>query len=229
MLFSLMNLPYWIFLGMGILLFLTVILTGGGDDDLDADVDHGLLDLDADADTDSDFSATEILGWFGFGKAPLVLLLATDLSLIGVVGWLLNVVVGVAIGQVPAGLWSGLVLAATLTISFTLGSLIARPVGKVFAQFGEDASSDRLIGCIGTVSSASLHLSQENRIAQVDVLDPARNLVSIATVLPDWATTIPRRGDKVVVIDRQGSHYLVIAKDSPDSDRWFNSSSQPES
>ncbi|WP_431661313.1 DUF1449 domain-containing protein [Pantanalinema rosaneae] len=205
---------------MGILLFLTVILTGGGDDDLDADVDQGLLDLDAE--TDSDFSATQILAWLGFGKAPLVLLLATDLSLIGVLGWLLNVVVGVAIGQVPAGLWSGFVLATTLFLSLTLGSLIARPVGKVFAQFGEDASSDRLIGCIGTVSSASLHHSQENRIAQVDVLDPARNLVSIATVLPDWATTIPRRGDKVVVIDRQGSYYLVIAKDSADSDRWFN-------
>jgi len=49
MLFSLVNLPYWICLAAGVLLYLMVILTGGGDDQLDTDAD---ADVDADADPD---------------------------------------------------------------------------------------------------------------------------------------------------------------------------------
>ena len=73
MLFHPANLPYWIFLGMGVLLFLFVIISGGGDDD---------VDIDTDVDTDADFDFNGLfLGWLGIGKAPLILLLATDLSL----------------------------------------------------------------------------------------------------------------------------------------------------
>ncbi|HEY9674255.1 MAG TPA: hypothetical protein V6D11_22640 [Waterburya sp.] len=39
MLFDIVNLPYWIFLIMGVLLFL-VITISGGDDDLDLDIDR---------------------------------------------------------------------------------------------------------------------------------------------------------------------------------------------
>jgi hypothetical protein len=150
------------------------------------------------------------------------LLLATDLSLLGVVGWILNVAVIQGFQQIPEGFWAGIVFAAALAIALFLGSLISRPLSRVFAQFGEDASGDRLIGCIGTVSSAVIPAYQAGRIGQVDVLDSARNLVTIPTVHPDWATITPRRGDKVLVIDRQSQNYLVIVKDSPDQDYWFN-------
>ena len=94
MLFDLANLPYWIFLGMGVLLFLLVIVSGGGDDDIDIDAD---VDLDVDLDVDADFGSDtdtdadgeggiEILGWLGIGNAPLILLLATDCSLLGLFG-----------------------------------------------------------------------------------------------------------------------------------------------
>jgi hypothetical protein len=33
-------------------------------------------------------------------------------------------------------------------------------------------------------------------------------------------------GDKVLVIDRQSDNYLVILKDGPDHDRWFNNPPQ---
>ena len=71
MLFDLANLPYWILLGIGVVLFLLVIISGGGDSD---------LDIDADADVDADLGSWEIWGWLGFGQAPLILLLATDLK-----------------------------------------------------------------------------------------------------------------------------------------------------
>lgn len=227
MLFDLSNLPYWIFLGMGVLLYVFVIVSGGGDDDLDLDADADLdvdadldgdgnpFDLDTDADADGNFSAAQVLGWLGIGKAPLILLLATDLSLWGVLGWMLNVALS---GNVFLGLF---VLIGSLIAALVLGGFIARPIGSAFASFGEDASSDRLIGCVGTVSTALIPVVHENKIGQVDVLDAARNLVTVNAVLPEWATTIPARGSKVLVIDRTLHLYLVIAKDSPDQDQWL--------
>ncbi|NEQ25658.1 MAG: DUF1449 family protein, partial [Microcoleus sp. SIO2G3] len=98
MIFNFANLPYWILLGSGVLLYLFVIFSGGGGDDADLDVDADVdADLDADADVDADggdFSIASALGWLGIGKAPLVLLLATDLSLWGLLGWMLNITVG---------------------------------------------------------------------------------------------------------------------------------------
>jgi hypothetical protein len=208
MLFSLSHLPYWIVLAIGVLLFLLVIFAGGGDADGDMDID---------ADAEAGFSLGQAVGWLGFGKAPLLLLLATDFSLLGVVGWMLNVLAGS-----PTGFGAGLVLGVALAVALAGGSLVSRPLSKIFAQFGEDASGDRLIGCVGTVSSALIPALGDRRIGQVDVFDTARNRVTIATARPDWSTICPRRGEQVLVIDRQPDYYLVIAKDSPDQDTWFS-------
>ena len=72
-----------------------------------------------------------------------------------------------------------------------MGGLIARPIGKIFAEFSEDASSDRLIGCIGIVTSAYIPMENLARIGQIDVLDTKRNLLTVIAVLPDWATIAP--------------------------------------
>lgn len=215
MLFSPVNLPYWILLGTGVLLFLAVIFSGGGDNELDAD---------ADAEVDGDASSLDVLSWLGFGQAPLILLLATDLSLWGILGWMFNVWVGSSQGGIPAGFWGSGILVVSLAIALFLGGLIARPIGKALAAFGEDTSSDRLIGCVGTVSSALIPAYQDQRIGQVDVLDSARNLVTVNAILPEWATVIPRQGDKVLIIDRESQGYLVITPNSPDQDRWLANS-----
>ncbi|MBD1931603.1 MULTISPECIES: OB-fold-containig protein [Cyanophyceae] len=219
MLFNPANLPYWIFLGMGVLLFLLVIVSGGGDSDVDADVD-------VDADAEGEFGGLEILGWLGIGKAPLILLLGTDFSLWGVIGWMLNVWVGSLTGGIPSRFFGlgGVVLLGSMAISLFLGGLISRPLGKIFASFGEDASSDRLIGCIGTVSSAFIPHQHRNKIGQVDVIDSARNLVTINATLPNWANVLPRRGEKVLVIERWEQYYLVVAKDSLDQEHWLENS-----
>lgn len=218
MLFSSVNSPYWIFLGIGILLFLLIILSGGGDDaDLDADIEANSAD---------DFGSWEILGWLGIGQAPLSILLATDFSLWGIFGWMLNIWLGSLLGDIPTQLFGlgGVVFVVSLLLSLFTGSLIARPLGKIFASFGEDASSDRLIGCIGTVNSAFIPAENKGKIGQVDVIDLARNLVTISAVLPTWANIIPYRGQKVLVIERQSQIYLVVAKDSSDQERWMANS-----
>ena len=209
MLFNSANMPYWILLGMGVLLFLFVIVSGGGDDDIDVDTD-----------TDFDLSGLA-LGWMGIGKAPLILLLATDLSLWGLFGWMFNVWLGEFTDRVPSGVWIFIVLILSLVASLFTGGLIARPIGKIFAEFGEDTSSDRLIGRHGTVSSATIPVEKRGRIGQVDIIDKSGNLVTINATVPEWATVIPRHGEKVIAIERQQDVYLAIAKDSPDIDRWL--------
>lgn len=234
MLFNLANLPYWIFLGMGVLLFLLVIVSGGGDDDFDVDTDVDVdvdadvstWDIDADADADGDFSLGQMLGWLGIGKAPLILLLAIDFSLLGVLGWIFNVAIGSVTGSIPTGLLGGAVAGVSLLITLFTGGLIARPLGKIFASFGEDASGDRLIGCHGIVSSSSIPSADQGKIGQVDVRDPAGNLVTINATLPTWAKIVPGRGTEILVIDRQPNSYLVVTKNSSDQDEWLAHSPQ---
>ncbi len=247
MLFNLANLPYWLFLGIGVMFFVLVIVSGGGDDDLDTDTDVD-FDVDADADfdidtdanfdidtdseidinTDSDsnnlpeFLPLQILGWLGLGKVPLMLLLAIYFTNWGVSGWILNVIIGSFIGEIPGGFLGGIIFFVSLFISMFIGGLIARPVGKIFASFGEDVDGNRLIGCVGIVSSKTIPYLIEGKIGQVDVLDSARNLVTISVSLPDWAKVIPHRGESILIIDQQQHCYIGIAKDSYDEDKWLN-------
>ncbi|WP_008308345.1 OB-fold-containig protein [Leptolyngbya sp. PCC 6406] len=243
MLFSSINLPYWIFLGAGITLFLFVIVSGGSDDDLDADVDADVdadLDFDVDADVDVDVDADvggdsfwgidgdgeglsplQILAWFGVGRTPLLLLLAMDLTLWGFMGWVLNVALGDVLNQPPVGLLALGVFGGSLIFALMVGSLLSQPIGRIFAAFGEDASSDRLVGCLGTVTSAFIPLEESGKIGQVDVKDAACNLVTISAKLPTWATITLRRGARVIVIERQGGYYLVIGQDTVDQARWL--------
>jgi hypothetical protein len=237
MLFNIANLAYWIFLSIGVVLFILVILAGGGDDDLGVDTDVDVdVDIDVDADIDispsldldthlggeEEFSPLEILGWLGIGKAPLMLLLAIYFSTWGVTGWLLNVILGTVTGSIPSGLLSFGVLILSLLISLFIGSLISRPLGKVFASFGDDISSDRLIGCVGTVTSKTLPYLIEGKIAQADVLDESDNLVTVSVSLPEWARVIPHRGEKILIIEHTNHGYIGIAKDSSDEDKWLN-------
>ena len=240
MVFSLVNLPYWILLGAGIVLFLFVIFSGGGDDDLDVDVDadvdidvdadfdlnsETLVDLDADADADSEGSglgALQVLAWFGIGRTPLVLLLAMDFTLWGFAGWVLNVAIADGLQRSPTGGLAVFVFFTSLAFALVVGGWLSRPIGKIFAAFGEDASSDRLVGCLGTVTSAFVPFEGSGKIGQVDVKDAAANLVTVSAKLPDWANITLRRGAKVLVIERTGGHYLVIAQNSIDQERWLS-------
>ena len=225
MLFSLANLSYWIFLGIGIVLFLLVIISGGGDDDveLDADLDAD-SDLDFEGDGDGEFSSLQFLSWLGFGKAPLILLLAVDFSIWGMSGWILNVFVGNFTGKIPTRLFGfgGLILAASFIIGIIIGSLIANPLGKIFASFGEDASSSRLFGCLGIVNSKIVPYEGNNQIAQADVLDPARNLVTIPVCLPSWAKIVPKNGEEILIIEQNEKYYLAILNQGEDRNTWQN-------
>ena len=227
MLFDPANFAYWIFLGIGVSLFLLVIVSGGGDDDIDVDADvDGDLDLDGDIDGDADgeFNSLQFLGWLGFGKAPLILLLAIDFCLWGLTGWILNLIVGSLTGKIPTNLigLGGLILLISGSFSLAIGSFIARPLGKISAAFGEDTSSDRLIGCLGIVTSKQVPYEKQKTIAQADIIDPANNLVTVAVCLPSWATEVPLNNQEIIVIEQTEAYYLVIKNQGSDREAWMN-------
>jgi hypothetical protein len=203
MVFDLSNLPYWIFLGTGLVLFV-VSISAGGEDALEGEAEVGFF--------------TELLfGWLGIGSVPFVLLLAADLSLWGILGWMANVLLGVKDGAA-----SGLIFIASGVVGVLLGGAIARPIGKIFfAPFSEDASSDRLIGCLGTVSAAQIPRMESGKVGQVDLIDAAKNLVTVNAVIPNDARVMPQRGDRVIAIEQCDDFFVVIADGSIDRDRWL--------
>ncbi|NCO75728.1 MAG: YqiJ family protein [Cyanobacteria bacterium] len=242
MLFDTANLTYWIFLGIGIFLFMLVILSGGGEDqDLDSDVDFD-ADVDADIDLesniesnitpdlanyhDSDLNFLSILSWFGLGKCPLLILLAINFSTWGVSGWFLNVTIGGFLNTIPQGFLGVVIFLASFIFSIFIGKLFSHPIGKIFANFGEETEGDRLIGCNGSVTSRQIPYLIEGRIAQADVVDSAGNLVTIEVCLPEWAKVVPHRGQEILIIDRQKHCFIAIAKDTSDQDKWLNSISK---
>ncbi len=239
------NLLYWVLIGIGVTFFLLIIISGGGDEggNIDSDVDINFesnsfsLDADVEADIESDisgdgdeFNPLQVLTWFGLGKAPLMILLGIDFSAWGIAGWTLNTILGTLTGTIPVRFFGlgGMVFLGSLFIGLWTGKLLSYPIGQIFSSFGEDVTSERLIGCVGTVSSKTIPYLIEGKIGQADVYDTARNLVTISVSLPHWADVIPHHGQQILIIDRQEHSYLGIAKDSPDEDKWINQNYSPK-
>ena len=233
------NLLYWVLIGIGVAFFLLIIISGGGEEggEIDSDVDINFesngfsLDADVEADIEADlnsegdeFNALQVLTWFGVGKAPLMILLAIDFSAWGVAGWTLNTILGTLIGRIPDRFFGlgGLIFFGSLFIGVWTGKLLSYPLGQMFSSFGEDVKSERLIGCVGTVSSKTIPYLIEGKIGQADVYDTAGNLVTISVSLPHWADVIPHHGQQILIIEREEHSYLGIAKDSSDEDKWLN-------
>ncbi|MDR5637845.1 DUF1449 family protein [Thermosynechococcus sp. PP42] len=225
MLFHLIHTPYWIVLGMGVLLFLTVIFGDVGAEEVELEGDADPLEVEVDL--EEGISFLTILHWLGVGRAPLILLLALDFSLLGVLGWFFNVLFYTLSGSWPGVVWSGVIAIAALLLALTIGGLCSRPLGQIFAQFSEDTSRDRLLGCSGHVSSAHIPRSGTG-IGQVSVLDANRNRLILPAVLPPWATVTPQHGQEILIIDRQENEYIVVAKDSLDEATWLRQQRQSQ-
>ncbi len=237
MLFSPANFVYWLFLGLGIVLFLSVIVSGA-DEDLDTDVETPLAlegDVTGDMAGETEGEIGEVaeifspliplLSWLGVGNCPLMLLLAINFSSWGVIGWFLNVILAGFLGKIPTGFLAFVVFFLSLFCSLWLGSILSRPIGKIFSSFSEEVEGERLIGCTGLVTSRSVPYITEGRIAQADVMDAAKNLVTVPICLPPWAKVVPVRGQEIIIIEKREHCYLAIAKDSSDQDRWLTSQS----
>ncbi len=229
MLFATENLPYWIFLGLGSALFL-ITFFGSKTHDASADATRN---------PSSGPNRAEVLPNDVVPRAnnatqsvlpskprrpysPLVLRLALNLTLWGLIGWIVNVIFGLLQGSLPQNLLQVGILSITLIAALALSQSLMSPIGWVITSRRKTDNLDHLVGCTGTVSSDSLRRLQEGT-AQINVVDPTGSALTVNAALPDWATIAPQQGDSVTLIERlPDAHlYYAVATDSADQDHWL--------
>jgi hypothetical protein len=215
-------LPFSVLLLVSVLLSVLQLIGLGGEQDADADVDAD-VDADADADADADTSTDAsvdgdaapggvlgALAFLGVGKAPLAIVFAILTGSIGLSGWLLNILLGAALG--PPG---GIVLAAVFAFSLLLGGLltarISRAIGRVLPPVLSTATSQQaLVGCMGTIVSPSI----DSTYGLVRLRDKGGTMINVFAVPEsdesDTSVSL-RQGENVMLTsyDIENNRYVV--------------------
>jgi membrane protein implicated in regulation of membrane protease activity len=218
------NLPYTVFLGLGLGIAALQLfgLSHDSDADLDADVDAD-LDLDADADADADMDADHALdhdtapgaasgfswlAFIGFGKTPVMVVLLILFFSIGLLGWFLNGVIFGIFGFFPSLLilFSGL---ASLAASVFVTSRATRFIGRVLPPISTTATrAQAMVGMNGKVISPLV----DNHYGLIHLRDEGGTLVSLFAITED-DTPIPR-GEMVMLLsyNTEKRRYLVTRR-----------------
>lgn len=135
------------------------------------------------------------LGLFGFGKAPLVVILMTFCFLWGFIGFASNTLLSRVLKTPVVYFWFSAFVA--LFLGTTLTSIFARLVGRLMPGTETQASRESLlVGCIGsTVFDVS------ETFGRVQVRDQYRNLQEVPCHTAEGAARIPANTNVVI------SHY----------------------
>ncbi len=217
------NLPYTIFMALGLIIATLQLfgLSHDNDADIDADADVDVdvdADLDADADIDADADADldhemdhgsesglSWLAFIGFGKAPLMVVLLILLFSMGLLGWLVN---GVILGIF--GVFPGLLMLLSGLVSMAIGVFITSRITVLIARALPPISSTAtkahaMVGMNGTVTSPFV----DAKYGMLHLRDEGGTLVSLFAVTED-EKPIPR-GESVILLayDSVQKRYIV--------------------
>lgn len=223
-LFAWYNLPYAVFLGLGLLIAVLQLFGLSHDGDADADADAE-VDLEADTDLDSDLDQDvgadaadhEVVGaWSGFswlafigiGKTPLMVVLLILFMSIGMLGWFLNGVILGLFGFFPSLLilFSGLI---SLVAGAFITSRVTRFIGRALPPVSSTATrAQALVGMHGTVISPFV----DGRYGMIHLRDEGSTLISLFATSED-EKPIPR-GESVILLSYDPAHrrYLVTRR-----------------
>lgn len=179
--------------------------------DLDVgDVDAGVnVDMDADIDLDVDFGGDAsflhmVLGFFGIGRVPLLVVIVSFLASFGLAGYLIQSLVhGVTGFYLPALLAS---IPAFLGGSFVTRR-IALAVGKLIPDVETDAVDSGSF--IGRTAVLTLGEASRGKPAQGKLRDQ-NGQIHYLMIEPDEANKSFRQGDEVLLVSRQGSIFKAI-------------------
>ena len=220
------NLPYTVFMVLGLLIALLQLfgLSHDGDADMDADADVDVdvdadldadADIDADADGDMDHDADpgsggglSWLAFIGFGKAPLMVVLLILLFSMGLFGWFINGVVLGIFGVFPSLLilLSGLV---SLAVGILITSRVTLLIGRALPPISSTATkAQAMVGMNGTVTSPFV----DAKYGMIHLRDQGGTLVSLFAVTED-EKPIPR-GVEVILLayDTVQKRYTVTRR-----------------
>jgi len=235
MLLSIENLPYWIVLGAGGILFIA-ILSGQSGRRTPATGNRGKFSgassgpsqsgtMPSPPDALSSGQLADVVAPDPSRKAQasFPLRMALTLTLWGLIGWTINVAVGASLGTMPQGLLAFAIVTITLILALVLSHQLVSPLRWVINSRRQTMSFDPLVGCTGTVSSEHLYKLAEGDVAQIEVVDSQGDVLVVNAALPPWATVTPHHGDRVTLIEHSDEVHLyyAVASDSPDQDNWL--------
>lgn len=144
------------------------------------------------------------LSWLGFGKAPLIVVLACFATLFGIVGLFLQAIAGsVGPGPFPPGIAS----VVALLLALPLTGRASRAIGR-FLPSDETYVGDkgRLVGSIGCIvqGTATPTLPAECRV-------PDGHGGSLyVQVVPDGGCEAMTEGTKVLIVRREEHHFVAV-------------------
>lgn len=205
--------------GLGLMGMLDNLVPEGWEVDMSADVDADIdLDVGVDADLDagieteidSDPSAgatvlQTVLGFFGVGRVPLLVVLVAFLTCFGLAGYATQAIAhGVTGFYVPAVLAS---IPAAIVGSFLtrhLAILLGRVIPDVETEAVESAS---FVGRTAVVTLGEAHAGAP---AEAKLRDH-NGQVHYLLIEPDQQDVVFRQGDQVLLVSRQENLFKAIA------------------
>lgn len=145
--FNWYNLPFLIALGCSAILMVVQIIGGSGDHDHDADVD-----VDADGDLFGD-----LLSVLGIGRVPLMIVVMALLMTFGLLGLLMNALVGTLFSFATYPTWLFLVvLLVVVVLTVPISGRLSRGIGALAPDNSTIITFEQLVGRMGVVVSTSV-------------------------------------------------------------------------
>ncbi|MEN8197450.1 MAG: OB-fold-containig protein [Pseudomonadota bacterium] len=199
--------------GFGMMGVLDNLVPDDWDLDADIDVDAGVdMDLGADMDMDADVDVgggagaflQMVLGFFGIGRVPLLVVIVAFLTSFGLAGYATQMVVhGVSGYYLPALLAS--------VPAFVVGSFITRymaiGLGRLVPDIETEAVESKTF--IGRTAVLTMGEARTGKPAQAKLRDH-NGLTHYLLIEPDQVDMVFREGDQVLLISQQGSIFKAI-------------------
>lgn len=168
---------------------------------------------ETDIDTDIQGFSANFLDFLGVGSIPLSLVLTMIMFSFGWLGLFFNTIISNITESVSANLIILISSVLSLTGSFIFSSLMAKPLKKVFKNYGESSKAETIIG-----KTALLNSSKVNDSFGIAVVHLESGVSVEIDVRSNSDLSNLKIGDQVVVVDfdKEKNIYYVEALNHPD-------------
>lgn len=174
------------------------------DIDMDGDLSGSPLDTDAVMDGPGPGPLSQLLGWIGVGRVPVLVLLVIMLTTFGLTGFAVQGVADAMTGHMlPAWLASIPAVFVMLPTTRALGKGLAKIMPK---EETEALSARQFIGKVAVITQGNARLGLAAEAKYTDKFGTSHYL----RVEPDVQDTIIKQGTEVIIVSQSGAIYKVI-------------------
>lgn len=155
------------------------------------------------------------LGWLGFGRLPLLMLIVLFLACFGVVGLIGQQIAADLLGSLLPS-WAAVPGAALLALPLT--GLFARGIGRIMPRDETTAIlQDQLVGLHGhiVVGTASRGHPARTRVRDFHGQD------HYVMAEPDMPDARFAEGDEILLVRREGQIFRAISSGAPPFSQWI--------